>query len=158
MNASDITKKRQYCTLQNTYQPTIFQSTSFQNIQVISSILDFTGPLSTLVYRYQFASTNVNVPQYTCTPTFISYETVNQINPPCHSITNIVETQWKPNQSTLIYAYSTMYGTGTTPSTVYVTSTSLLTGPSPLICPADLYPMLGSGSGSGSGYGQNHNC
>ena len=135
MNASDITKKRQYCTLQNLYKSTIFQSTTYTDIKVVSSILNYTNPNSTASYSYSYTSTINNVPLYVCSPTFVSYEMQHTIRPPCSSVI-----QWKPDHSTVIYSYNTIYSSISTPNRVRITSTMITTGTSPSIC-SDLYPL-----------------
>jgi hypothetical protein len=134
-------------------RPTIFSTsiTSTINYCPISTIS--TGGAFTTSYT---STTNMQY-GYTCEKPAISYEVLNDINegkylcgyPYCSSISiwNTGETYlvgdcdckislltWKNTNSTNIYNYST-----TTYSTVTITSTNILTGPTPFICSPDFY-------------------
>jgi hypothetical protein len=151
MNASDIIKAKQNRTLyQAYYRPTIFSSPIVSTINYcpISSISTTNGFVSSVV-----SCTTTNY-LYRCNPPVISYELANAINtgkyecgfPYCSTITEwntgnqyimgncdckISFLTWKNTNPTTIYNYAS-----TSISTFTVTSTSVLTGPSPVICPA----------------------
>lgn len=146
MNASDIIKARQSRTLyQAYYRPTFFST-------IINSTINYC-PISTTTTASSFTSSIVTHYLSRCTPPAISYELANSINngrylcgqPFCSTISEWNTGQqftsgscdckvsfmtWKNTNPTTIFSYSTI-----TPSTARVTSTSILTGPGPIICP-----------------------
>ena len=154
MNASDIIKNRQNRVLYQAYtRPTIFST-------LITSTINYC-PISTVstggAYVSSFASSINTQYGYTCEKPAISYQLLNDINdgkylcgyPYCSSISiwNTGQTipvgdcdckisllTWKNTNLTPIYNYSS-----TTYSSVTVTSTDILTGPTPFICPVDFY-------------------
>jgi len=154
MNASDIIKNRQNRVLYQAYtRPTIFST-------LITSTINYC-PVSTIstggIFTTSFTSTINTQYGYTCEKPAISYEMLNDINkgkylcgyPYCSSIyiwntgqtypigdcdCKISLLTWKNTNSTSIYNYSTA-----TYSSVVVTSTNILTGPKPLICPINFY-------------------
>jgi hypothetical protein len=71
MNASDIVKNRQNKVLYNAYyQPTVFQSTVVSTLSPISS---YTGGYAS------YESTVITAYNYSCQPTFLSYELLNEV-------------------------------------------------------------------------------
>lgn len=154
MNASDIVEAKQNKTLfQAYYRPTIFPGTSDnQNTLIVSSINYY--PVSSINggTSSQTSCNTINY-LYTCNQPFISYELANDVNsgkylcgyPTCSSISiwntektvpagvcscRISYLTWKNTTSTTVYQYSTINY-----SSINITSTTILTGPSPLICP-----------------------
>ena len=129
MNASDIVKSKQAKVLHNAYyNPLIFQSTVHSTITLVSSIIDYVSS-SQQFTTDSYASTITTSYDYLCTPTFLTYEMTQQVNGQCPPS----ETAWKNINSTIVYAYSTVYSTFSTPSVpvpsdYYVTSTTVMTG------------------------------
>lgn len=140
MNASDIIKAKQNQTLYKSYyQPTVFQSTIYSTLTIGSSILNKTGPSISSINYY---SCNNIVNTYVCNPTFISYQFANDVKQGEYSCGGKVpsQLQWKNVNSTLVYAYSTVISSFSTPSnpiisTFRLSSTIVMTGPQPIICP-----------------------
>jgi hypothetical protein len=129
MNASDIVKNRQNKVLYNAYyQPTVFQSTLVSTLSPISS---YTG--GTTSYR----STVNTVYNYSCQPTFLSYELLNEVKNGKEECTGTCASQvtWTNLTSTTQYMYSTIYSTLSTPCTIIVTSTSVQGSTGPVVCP-----------------------
>jgi len=154
MNASDIIKNKQNRVLYQAYtRPTIFST-------LITSTINYC-PVSTIstggAFTTSFTSTINTQYGYTCEKPSISYELLNDINegkylcgyPYCSSISiwNTGQTypvgdcdckisllSWKNTNLTSIYNYSTA-----TYSSVSVTSTNILTGPTPFICLNNFY-------------------
>jgi hypothetical protein len=149
MNASDITRAKQNRVLYQAYnRPDILlPPITTINYCPVSTLSTNSGIVSSLV-----SSSTQNYP-YKCNETTISYELANSISngkylcqyPYCSTITEwntgntvimgdcnckISELTWKNTNPTTIFNYSTV-----TYSTVNVTSTSILTAPSPNICP-----------------------
>lgn len=146
MNASDIIKARQSRTLyQAYYRPTFFST-------IINSTINIC-PITNNGTTSTFASSITMNYLSRCTPPAISYELANSINegrylcpPPfCSSIsewntgrefnTNSCDCKisfvtWKNTTPTTILQYQSTAITG-----VSVTSTTILTGPGPIICP-----------------------
>lgn len=136
MNASDIVKSKQNKTLHCAYyKPTVFQSTTYSTLNVVSSIINYVSS------GYVFSSTSYTSSMHTvnntvCNPTFMSYEMQQQVL----SGKPVSQLQWKLNTSTLAYAYSTTYSSfnnpaNILPSTIRVTSTLVASGPGPVVCP-----------------------
>jgi hypothetical protein len=149
MNASDIIKAKQNKTLyQAYYRPDIFSP--------VNSTINYC-PISTVWNGSEFISSVTSTVTmnylYKCNKPIISYELANSINegkyecgyPYCSTISewntgNMYVTgncdckvsflTLKNTNPTIIYNYSTINF-----STVNVTSTSILTGPGPIICP-----------------------
>lgn len=135
MNASDIIKKKQnICLYRAYYNPTIYQSTIFSTIESVSSILS--GDSS-----YKSTITNINT--YICPPHIISYNIINDIINGKNSLDNTVlsELEWKKTTSTTQYYYS-----GNT-----ITSSIILSGPSPIICTEPTFNICINGSNGGGG-------
>jgi len=154
MNASDIVKAKQNRTLfQAYYRPTVFPGASDNQDTLIVSSIDYCPVSSINGGESSQTSCNTINYLYTCNPPIISYELANDINsgkylcgyPTCSSISiwNTGQTipagvcncrtsylNWKDTTSTIVYQYSTI-----TYSSINITSTIVLTGPSPLICP-----------------------
>ena len=129
MNASDIVKNRQNKVLYKAYyQPTVFQSTVVSTLSPISS---YTG--GTTSYR----STVNTVYNYSCQPTFLSYELLNEVKNGKEECTGTCASQvtWTNLTSTTQYMYSTIYSTLSTPCTIIVTSTNVQGSKGPVICP-----------------------
>jgi len=142
MNASDIVKAKQAQTLYKAYyKPTVFQSTVYNNITTVSSILDYVSS-SQEITSDSYASCTTTVYNYSADPLFISYEMATQVKDGKYSCEGKVPSKmaWKNINSTIIYAYSTIYSTFSTPnipipSSMYITSTTVMTGVTPVIVP-----------------------
>jgi hypothetical protein len=133
MNASDIVNHKQQIARSCAYdRPTVFSSTIVSTILPISSIA---GGASS------YASTLHTCYSYACQPTYSSYELRSDVQQGLvdRGITLSSMTEWTPTTPTLQYAYSTIYSSLSTVSSIYVTSTLVQTGPSPLICDAPFY-------------------
>ncbi len=159
MNASDIIKAKQNRALfQAYYRPTIFPgTTSSGDTPFIVSTINYC-PYSSISsggsILSSFTSSVTTSYLYTCNSPMPSYELANSINsgkylcgfPTCSSISiwsnnttvpsgtcgcKISNLQWKNTSQGVFYNYN--YSTGST--TVSVTSTTVATGPTPLICP-----------------------
>jgi len=129
MNASDIVKNRQNKVLYNAYyQPTVFQSTVVSTVSLISSYT--TGPTS---YR----STVITAYNYSCQPTFLSYELLNEVKNGKEACTGTCASQltWANLTNTTQYMYATNYSTLSTPLNISVTSTIVKGSEGPVICP-----------------------
>ena len=120
MNASDVVTKKQNQILQLSYHPTVFQSTLRSTIYPISSI---GGGAS------RYGSTIHTLYDSLCAPTFTTYELRNEVLP-----RRITPLAWKATDSTLLYAYHTVYSTMSTPRTIVLTSTLVHPAPGPIIC------------------------
>jgi len=142
MNASDIVKAKQAQTLYKAYyKPTVFQSTVKNNITIVSSIIDYVEGSQEFTLD-SYASCTTTMYNYSADPLFISYEMAMQVKDGKYSCEGKVPSKmaWKNVNSTIIYAYSTIYSTFTTPSvpvpsSMYVTSTTVMTGIAPVIVP-----------------------
>jgi hypothetical protein len=142
MNASDIVKQKQNKVLYKAYyRPTVFQSTVFSTVNTVSSIINYVSsgvPLTSTSYT----SCLNTVYNYMCEPTFQSYETRQAVGAGANDCMgkNPSKMQWKKTSLIPIYAYSTLYSSLVTPSTiapstVRVSSTLIPAGPMPFICP-----------------------
>jgi hypothetical protein len=139
MNASDIVKKKQNQLLYNTYyKPTVYQSTVFSTVTILSSILTGTSPLPPYVSTdISYSSTLTTYNNYKVGPIYKSYEMIANINSINQEKYNS-ELQWKNTTSSLQYAYSTInssFGANAIiiPSTVRVTSSFMLSNTGPVI-------------------------
>ena len=129
MNASDIVKNRQNKVLYNAYyQPTVFQSTVVSTLTPISS---YTGGYNS------YTSTVITAYNYSCQPTFLSYELLNEVKNGKVECTGTCASQlsWENLTSTTQYMYATNYSTLSTPLSISVTSTSVQGSKGPVICP-----------------------
>jgi hypothetical protein len=129
MNASDIVKSRQNKVLYNAYyQPTVFQSTVVSTLTPISS---YTGGYSS------YESTVITAYNYSCQPTFLSYELLNDVKNGKEACTGTCATQltWANLTSTTQYMYATNYSTLSTPLSIGVTSTIVKGSTGPVVCP-----------------------
>ena len=142
MNASDIVKAKQNQTLYKAYyKPTVFNSSVNTNVYKVSSIFNYVSS-SQEITTDSYASCTTTVYNYVCNPHYITYEMVNQVNKGafvCGGKTPS-EMQWKNVNSTVIYAFSSINSTFettsiTAPSEFYVTSTVVMTAPTPVIVP-----------------------
>ncbi len=146
MNASDIIKAKQSQTLyQAYYRPTLFPT-------IINSTINIC-PVSSNTTSQSFTSTVTVNYLSRCLPPVISYELANSINegkyicgfPYCSTISewntgrqfttgncdcDISFLTWRNTNPTIIYNYST-----TSLSTSVIQTSTILTGPSPIICP-----------------------
>jgi len=123
MNASDIVKAKQNQTLYKAYyQPTVFQSTIYSTINVVSSVSRGDSYTSCINTAYT----------YVCNPTFISYELANDVNQGSYVCGGKAPSQltWKNNVSTIQY---------TTSSNIITGSTFVLGGEGPVICPDPIF-------------------
>lgn len=142
MNASDLVKARQNKTLYRAYyQPTVFQSTTFSTLTTVSSIIR-TISSGVPIISSSYTSCTQTVYDTLCEPTFLSYASRYAISDGASTCMGRrpKETTWKANQPTTLYSYSTIYSTlvapsTLAPSTVRITSTIVLAGPAPKICP-----------------------
>jgi hypothetical protein len=126
MNASDIVKAKQNKATALSYQQTFTLNSTVQStIYQVSSIAGGTT---------RYGSTLNTVYDKTCMPTFTTYETRNKVNESPCTACNQSSMEWKNTNSTLMYAYQSIYGTLSTTSTVLRTSTSVNTAPHPDIC------------------------
>jgi hypothetical protein len=149
MNASDIVKAKQNRTLyQAYYRPDILGSGQFTFSTVNLC------PVSSSAGTISYTSSVTRYYTYKCDEPAISYELANSINsgkylcgyPSCSTISiwntgqtiptgvcdcKISNLAWKNTTNTLLYSYSTA-----TYSSISTFSTSVLTGPGPVICPA----------------------
>ena len=131
MNASDIVKNRQNKILYKAYyQPTVFQSTVVTTTSLISS---YTTNPNAPVYH----SDIITAYNYSCQPTFLSYELLNDVKNGKEACEGTCATQvkWSNVTSTTQYMYSTIYSTLSTPLQINVTSTSVQGNKGPVICP-----------------------
>lgn len=142
MNASDIVKQKQNKVLYKAYyRPTVFQSTVFSTINTVSSIINYVSSGVPLLSS-SYTSCLTTVYQYMHEPTFLSYETRHAISNGTNSCTGKKgsEMKWKKTNQNTIYAYSTLYSSLVTastlaPSSIRVSSTIVQGGPLPFICP-----------------------
>lgn len=135
MNASDIIKKKQNtCLYRAYYKPVVYQSTVFSTFMPYSSISSGTT-------TYTSSVNTVN--QYICPPHIISYNLINDIlyGKTSSGAKPISVLEWKNTMSTVQYYYSTNV----------VTSSYVLTGPEPNVCPDIIFNTLACGSGGGGG-------
>ena len=138
MNASDIVKAKQNKTLYKAYyRPTVFQSSIFSTLYIVSSSSGAGGSVSSISTSYTSCLTQVN--KYVCNPTFISYQFAKDVNDGSYEcgLKSISKLQWKPIEE-IRYLYSTQYSTSISSmvvSSFYITSTIAKVAPQPLICP-----------------------
>ena len=124
-NSSDVIAAKRDGTLYNAYyMPTVFASTMSINILPYSSI-------SSGITSY--TSSNSAIYTYSCNPTFISYELLNEVNNGAYICGNkqISDLDWKNTTSTLQLYYST----GGVGGVSTITSSFVMRGPEPVICP-----------------------
>ena len=141
MNASDIVKQKQNKVLYKAYyNPTVFESTVFSTINTVSSIVNYVSSGVPLLSTSYTSCINT-VYNYMCEPTFQSYESRYAVGSGANACTgkNASELKWKKTSQIPIYAYSTVYSSLVTPSTlapstIRVSSTLVQGGPMPLIC------------------------
>lgn len=148
MNASDIVTKKQNITLYKAYyQPTVFKSTTISTINTVCSIVNYVSsgvPFTSTSYT----SCTKTSYDYVCEPTFMTYASRHAIHSGWKNCTgrDKGELQWKATQQTPVYAFSTVYSSLVTPSTlapstIRVVSTTVLTAPSPTICSLHTQPQ-----------------
>jgi hypothetical protein len=145
MNASDIVKARQDNIMYRSYvndTNTLPSYATDPSTILVSTVVSTIIPISSIAGgSTQYASTIQTNYSYLCQPSFITYESRYNIKAGsklCGSC-QPVSMEWINNTSTTIRAYSTVYNTLSTPSTIVVTSTTVLRGPEPLICPNPEY-------------------
>ena len=137
MNASDIVNARKNKVLYKAYyNPTVFASSIFSTVTVLSSIVDIFNNVST---SYSSSISTCNT--YVCNPLFVSYEMAQNVaNGSCSSKKS--ELKWVNNTSTMVYAYDTQLGPGPLTNQVVTAitteSTIVSMGPMPLTC-SDLF-------------------
>jgi hypothetical protein len=165
MNASDIIKMRQNkVQFEAYYRPTIFPGTSNTGVNtLVTSSINIEPYSSISSIGTSYTSTIAQNYLYTCNKPIISYELANNINngkyeceyPYCSSLSiwsnnqtipigtcncKISELSWENNTPTTILSFSSIISTtpslSTFVSTVMITSTNILTGPEPIICPS----------------------
>lgn len=142
MNASDIIKAKQNQTLYKAYyKPNVLNSSVNTNVYKVSSIFSYISSSQEITID-SYASCNTTVYNYVCNPTYMSYEMANQVNGGAFACGGKTPSkmQWKNVNSTIIYAFSSIYSTFETTSTIspsdfYVTSTTVMTAPTPVIVP-----------------------
>lgn len=148
MNASDIVKKKQNTTLYKAYyRPTVFQSTTISTLNTVSSFINFVSsgvPITSTSYT----SCTKTYYTYLCEPPFMTYEARQAVHSGWAGCSgrDKGELQWKATQPTPIYSFSTVYSSLVTPSTlapstIRVTSTVIMTAPSPTICSLHTQPQ-----------------
>lgn len=146
MNASDIIKAKQSQILNKAYyQPTIFPGVNGNVSTFVKSTINY-YPYSSISSASTSYTSSVNTEYlYLCNPTFTSYELANDVNggnfmePVCtadicsnnNNDCNTSVLTWKNTNSTLVYNYA--YSTSST--AVSVTSTIIMSGPQPVVCP-----------------------
>ena len=137
MNASDIVKAKQNKVLYNSYyKPIVYDSTIYSTLRIISSVL-CDEPLEPCI---SYTSCITTVYNYVDNPTFMSYETLNQIKAggvACGA-SNASQLQFDRVPDIPMYTYSTIYSTFTENNFVYVSSiviasTFISATPSPLV-------------------------
>ena len=126
MNASDIVKIKQNKATALSYQQSFTLTSTVQStIYEVSSIAGGST---------RYGSTLNTVYNTTCTPTFTTYQTRNEVQQsPCTACDSSLM-EWKNTNSTIMYAYRSVYGTLSTTSTVLTASTLVQTAPGPVIC------------------------
>ena len=126
MNASDIVKIKQNKAVALSYQQSFtLRSTVQSTIYQVSSIAGGST---------RYGSTLNTVYNTACTPTFTTYEMRNEVQQsPCTSC-DASSMEWNRTNSTIMYAYRSVYSTLSTTSTVLTTSTSVQTAPQPVVC------------------------
>jgi hypothetical protein len=131
MNASDIIKKKQNtCLYRAYYNPVVYQSTVFSTLNPFSTISSGTA---------SYTSTVAQVNNYVCPPHILSYNLINNIMYGKFSSgdKSLSELEWKNTNSTVQYYYSTNI----------VTSSYVLSGPEPVICPDIQFNTYACGGG-----------
>lgn len=149
MNASDIIRAKQSQILNKAYYtPTIFPGVNNNVSTLVVSTVDYI-PYSSISGQSTSYTSSINTEYlYVCAPTFTSYELANDVNNGmymesictsdlCNENSNCsTQLIWKNTNSTLVYNYA--YSSNST--TVDVTSTVIMSGPLPTICPlVDFY-------------------
>lgn len=142
MNASDIVKAKQNKTLYKAYYaPKVFQSSIHTHVHKISSIFAYVSSSQEITID-SYASCSTTAYEYVCNPIFMSYEMAQQVNSGAYVCGGKTpsQLQWQNVTSTTVYAYSSIYSTFTTTSTIspssfYVTSTTVMGAPAPTIVP-----------------------
>ena len=162
MNASDIVKAKQNKTLYSAYyQPTVYSSTLYSTLAIYSSI-GSTITESELVINTSYISCINTVYNYVDNPTFISYESLNQIKAgalECGAISGS-EFQLDRVPYVPVYTYNTIYSTFTIqnlilPSSVTIASSLISATPSPYI---QSFIHAKQGQSNCNGCNQCHNC
>jgi len=126
MNASDIVKIKKNKATALSYQQSFTLSSTIQStIYQVSSI---TGGST------RYGSTLNTVYNTTCTPTFTTYQTRNEVQQSPCTACSTSSMEWKNTNSTLMYIYQSVYGTLSTTSTVLTLSTMVQTAPGPVVC------------------------
>lgn len=126
MNASDIVKIKQNKATALSYQQSFTLTSTVQStIYEVSSIAGGST---------RYGSTLNTVYNTTCTPTFTTYQTRNEVQQSPCTACSTSSMKWKNTNSTIVYAYRSVYSTLSTTSTVLTASTLVQTAPGPVIC------------------------
>lgn len=126
MNASDIVKIKQNKATALSYQQSFTLTSTVQStIYEVSSIAGGST---------RYGSTLNTVYNTTCTPTFTTYQTRNEVQQSPCTACDSSSMKWKNTNSTIVYAYRSVYSTLSTTSTVITASTLVQTAPGPVIC------------------------
>ena len=130
MNASDIVKAKQNKALYAAYyKPRVYSSTIYSTFQTVSSFLiPVIGGYSSVISNTSCINTVYN---YVNNPTFVSYETLNQIKNGGYDCGASSASQSSGTPDTSIYGYSPVYSTVRgiiSPMTPFITS-SVITAP-----------------------------
>lgn len=126
MNASDIVKIKQNKAVALSYQQTFTLTSTVQStIYQVSSISY--GPT-------RYGSTLNTVYNTTCTPTFMTYAMRNEVQQSPCTACDASSMEWKRTNSSIVYAYRSVYSTLSTTSTVLTSSSTVQTAPQPMIC------------------------
>jgi len=142
MNASDIITAKQNKVLYSAYyKPTVYSSTLTTTVQAYSSIASGISS-GQLIGSTSYVSTTNTVYNNVCNPTFISYESLNQIKDGGYECgaAPVSNLQFVGIPNTSIYAFSTFYSTPNVsgspqPYSIVVTSTVTTAPTGPTICP-----------------------
>jgi len=134
MNASDIVKAKQNKTVYSAYyKPNVYQSTIYSTLTAYSSIVSGTP---------SFTSCSTTVYTYIDNPTFINYETLNEIKHGAEACGAAPSSQLQfTGISTTIYAYKPMYSTINRISTIqsYTITSSIASIPTGPVIPSVQY-------------------
>ena len=137
MNASDIVKAKQNKVLYNSYyKPIVYSSTIYSTLNIVSSIL-CPEPSTACV---SYTSCINTVYEYVDNPSFISYETLNQIKAGGVACGASSSSQFQLDRvpDVPMYTYSSMYSSFTETnayyvSTIVIATTDISLTPAPII-------------------------
>ena len=162
MNASDIVKAKQNKTLYSAYyQPTVYSSTLYSTLAIYSSI-GSTITDSEVVINTSYISCINTVYNYVDNPSFISYESLNQIKAGALECGAKSRSEFQLDRIPYVplYTYKTVYSTFTIqnlilPSSVTIASSLISATPGPFI---ESFIHTKQGQSNCNGCNQCHNC